>query len=52
MAEWIALLTSDHEVSGSNPSGDGILLMTVWHFIAKSLSLSHFRHLYMTIIMF
>ena len=40
MAKWLALSTSDHEVLGSNPSGGGIQLMTVWCFTAESLSLS------------
>ena len=34
MAEWLAPLTSDHKVQGSNPAGAGIQLMTVPRFIA------------------
>ena len=37
MAEWLALLTSEHEVLGLNTSGGRIQLMTVWCFIARSL---------------
>ena len=29
MAEWLALLTWDHKVLGSNPAGGGIQLMSV-----------------------
>ena len=40
VAEWLALPTLDLV---SNPAGDGIQLVTVWHFIAQSLSLSPFH---------
>ena len=33
VAKWLALLTCDHEVSGSNPTGGRVQLMTVEHFI-------------------
>ena len=42
VAEWLALLTLDHKVPGSNPARDKIQLMTVWHFISQDLSLSSF----------
>ena len=42
------LLILDHEVPRSNPADDGIQLMTVRCFIAKSLSLSAFHCLDMT----
>ena len=37
--------TSDHEVTGSNLPRGGIHLMTVWRFMARSLSLSPFHYL-------
>ena len=40
VAEWLALLTLEHEVPGSSPAGDGFQLMTAWLFIAQSLSSS------------
>ena len=48
VAKWLALLASDLEVLGSNPTGGRIQLMTVQHFIEQSLSLSPFHHLHMT----
>ena len=41
VAKWLALLTSDHEIPGSNPADDRIQLMTVWSFII-TLSLSRY----------
>ena len=35
----MVLPTSDHVVSGSNPTWGGIQLITIWHFIAWSLTL-------------
>ena len=43
MAEWFALLTSDHEAPGLNRTGGRIQLMTVVSFIAQSFSLSPFH---------
>ena len=48
VAAWLAPLTSDHEVPGSNPAGGRIQLMTVRCFIAQNLSLSLFHRLHMT----
>ena len=48
VAEWLAFPTSDHAVLGSNLTGDVIQLMTVWRFIAQSLSLSSFHRLDMS----
>ena len=45
MAKCLVLLTLDHKVTGSNPTGGGIQLMTIWHFISKSLLLSPFHRL-------
>ena len=45
VAEWLALLTWDHEVLGLNLAGGKIQLMTVKRFISESLSLSPFHHL-------
>ena len=42
------MVSTADQIMGSNPAGGGILLMTVWHFIAQRLSLSHFHHLDMT----
>ena len=46
--QWLVLQTSDYEVLGSNSAGGGIHLMTVWHFVAHSLSLSPYHCLDMT----
>ena len=40
MVKWLVLLTSKHVVPGSNSTRDGSQLMTVWRFIAQSLSLT------------
>ena len=48
MAKWLALQTLDHKVLGLNPAGGGMLLKTVWHFIAQQVSISHFHNLIMT----
>ena len=45
MAEWLVQLTSDHEVTGSNPARVGFQRMAVRYFIAQSLSLSPFSRL-------
>ena len=42
VAKWLAFPTSAHKVTGSNPTGSGIHLMTVQPSIAQSLSLSPF----------
>ena len=42
LAEWLVFLTTTHEVLGSSSWRQ---LMTVWHFIAQSLSLSSFHPL-------
>ena len=46
--EWLALTTLVHKTPGLNPTEGGIQLMTVWCFIAQSLSLSLFHRLNMT----
>ena len=48
MAEWLAPVSLDHKVPGLNPTGGRIQLMTLWCFIAQSLSLLSFHQLYMT----
>ena len=48
MAERLALLTSDHGVAGSNPTGGEILPEPKRRFIAESLSCSLFHCLEMT----
>ena len=48
MAEQLALPTSDHGVTGSNPAGSGILPESKQRFIAQSLSCSPFHRLEMT----
>ena len=48
MAEWLALLTSDHGVVGSNPAGGEILPEPKRRFIAQSLLCSPFHRLEMT----
>ena len=35
MAEWSVSPTLDLKISGSDPAGSGIQLMTVQHFIAQ-----------------
>ena len=45
VVEWFE---PDHEVPGSNHTGDGIQFMALKHFIAQSLSLSPFHCLGMT----
>ena len=47
MAEWLALLTSDYGVAGSNPAGGEILPEPKRRFIAQSLSCSPFHCLEM-----
>ena len=44
VAEWLALLISDHEVPVSNPTGGRFQLMTVWSFIAESFTLPLSRY--------
>ena len=48
VAERLALPTSDHGVTGSNPAGGEILPEPKRHFIAQSLSCSPFHRLEMT----
>ena len=48
MAERLALPTSDHRVTGSNPAGGEILPEPERRFIAQSLSCSPFHRLEMT----
>ena len=48
MAGRLALLTSDHGVTGSNPAGGEILSEPKRRFIAQSLSCSPFHCLEMT----
>ena len=48
MAERLALPTSDHGVTGSNPAGGEILPEPKWCFIAQSLSCSLSHRLEMT----
>ena len=48
MAERLALPTSDHGVTGSNPAGGEILSEPKRRFIAQSLSCSPFHRLEMT----
>ena len=48
VAKRLALLTSDHGVTGSNPTGGEILHEPKWHLIAQSLSCSPFHRLEMT----
>ena len=48
MAERLALPTSDHGVTGSNPAGGEILPEPKRRFIAQSLSCSPFHRLEMT----
>ena len=48
MAEQLALPTSDHGVTGSNPAEGEILPEPKRHFIAQSLSCSPFHRLEMT----
>ena len=48
VAKWLVLPGSGPPVLGSIPTGGGIQLMTVWHFITQNLSLSPFDHLDMT----
>ena len=48
MAERLALPTSDHGVTGSNPTGGEILPEPKRRFIAQSLSCSPFHHFEMT----
>ena len=48
VAERLALSTSDHGVSGSNPAGGEILSEPKRHFIAQSLSCSPFHRSEMT----
>ena len=43
MAEWLALLTSDHGVSSLSPAGGEIISESKWRFIAKSFSCSPFH---------
>ena len=43
--QWV-LLYLDCEMPGSNLTGGGIPLMTLWHFIAQSLSLYPSHHLH------
>ena len=43
VAEWLALPTLDHAVSGSNTAGDDILSEPKLRFIAQSLSCSPFH---------
>ena len=43
------LTTFDHEVRCWNPTGGRIQLMTIGGFVARSLSLSPFRHLNMLV---
>ena len=45
MLEGLSLVTSDHEVLGLNLSRGRIYFMTLWHFMAYSLSLSPIHHL-------
>ena len=47
VAKWLALVTSQNEVSCLNLAESRIQVIHVpmWHFIAQSLSLSHFYHL-------
>ena len=48
MAERLALPTSDHGITGSNPAGGEILPEPKRRFIAQSLSCSPFHRLEMT----
>ena len=48
MAEWLALPTSDHGITGSNPAGGKILPEPKRRFIAQSFSCSPFHRLEMT----
>ena len=48
VAERLAVLTSDHRVAGSNPTGGEILPEPKRRFIAQSLSCSPFHRLEMT----
>ena len=43
-----AVSTLDHNDPGSDPAEGGVHLMTLWHFIAQTLSLSPLHHLDMT----
>ena len=48
VVECLEIPTLDHEMPGLNPARGRLQLMTVWHFIAQSLSLSSFHHFNMT----
>ena len=48
MAKWLALPTLDQKAPDLNPINDKIQGMTVWHFIAQSLSLSPLHKLNIT----
>ena len=43
VAEWLALPTSDHGVSGSSPAGREIISEPKWRFTAQSFSCSPFH---------
>ena len=43
VTKWLALLTSDYEVLGSNSATGRIQLMTAWHFIAQLLRVFHYH---------
>ena len=45
MVEQVGHLTLDNEVPGSNPTRDGVYLITVQCFIAETLSWSRLPHL-------